>query len=387
VSESTRENVLAVLRNEGLALINRRTLKTVTLSPEHGMELEAAFDSPIGGPPGWLQNAMGSIGVNLTTSDNWSRIITLRPMSRFDFRRIAWEVTGRCNVRCVHCYLDDKTQPGIPLADRMRLLDRLVEIGGLWLQLTGGEALSDPHFEETYRAAWERGFLISVSTNGLLLSSWIDLFRALPPKRIAVSLYGGSNGTYAAMTGETRQGFDRVAGSIRLAAAAGIRLRVSIIATKLNSHDIESMESLLKEIRVPFHVYTRLSPSLRSNPSPMEQMANIGRPATFFRESSRCAGGVFALHIHPSGKASPCKHLPGISADLLSEDDDALHALSDHPGRRAPSPRCASCRAASQCTTCAPILALYEKAGAIPAYVCATYPGNGQILAEGGITG
>ncbi|MGE5506831.1 MAG: radical SAM protein [Actinomycetota bacterium] len=283
------------------------------------------------------------------------------------------------------CYLDQKCAPGLPLQKRILLLDRLVEIGGIWLQLTGGEALSDPHFEATYRAAWERGFLVTVSTNAMFLSSWIDLFRELPPKRVVISLYGGSNQTYAAMTGEARQAYDRVAGSIRLASTAGLRLRVSVIATKLNRHEIESMEAFLREVRAPYHIYTRISPTLAGNPTPMEQMANIGRPATFFRENNRCAGGVLALHVHPSGRASPCKHLTGISADLFSGDDEQLRALSKHPGCDAPSDRCANCRAASQCTTCGPILRLYEKAGIVPAYVCAAHPSNEQMLVESGV--
>src|SRR5438094_377493 len=73
------------------------------------------------------------------------------------------ELTHRCNLACVHCYVN------LPAADRAaqrremttdeikRLIDELAALGLLGLTLTGGEPLLRADFADLYAYAHDRG--------------------------------------------------------------------------------------------------------------------------------------------------------------------------------------------------------------------------------------
>lgn len=313
---------------------------------------------------------MVAVGMGPHAGRDWKSDVLVREPTGFDVRRIAWEVTERCNFRCGHCYLGDKTLGGLPLENRLRLLDKFVSMGCLWLQLTGGEALADSLFEQTYRAAWNRGMMISVSTNGILLSRWIGLFRDMPPRRVTVSLYGASDASYAAMAGTAPGAYDAVIHGLNKARANGLRLRVSVIAAKPNVHEVAAMEGILRQKGIDHHVYSRMIPTLEGNRGPLELMADIDRPKVFFCSHTGCAGGTLALHVRASGRASPCRLLSNISVDLLSEDLSRVRRLAHHPGVKPTTPDCAGCLTSDICLTCTPIFALHKKAGCVPPKIC-----------------
>src|SRR5947208_11550262 len=86
------------------------------------------------------------------------------------------EVTRRCPLVCAHCYNN------LPMGDRRaqleelttaqhgEILDQLADMGCLWLLFTGGEIFARPDFLDIYAHAKRRGFLITLFTNGILIS-------------------------------------------------------------------------------------------------------------------------------------------------------------------------------------------------------------------------
>src|SRR5258705_12720443 len=120
----------------------------------------------------------------------------------------AIEVTRRCPLECAHCYnnlpMGDEGARSreLTLAEHVRILDELAEAGCLWLLYTGGEVFARPDFLDIYSAARERGFLITVFTNGTLITPRIaDFLAERPPFSIEITLYGRSRATYEALTG------------------------------------------------------------------------------------------------------------------------------------------------------------------------------------------
>src|SRR3954469_22120863 len=89
------------------------------------------------------------------------------------------EVTRRCPLTCLHCYNN------LPVADaearrreldydeHCRLLDELAEAGCLWLLYTGGEIFARRDFLDIYTYAKKKGFLITLFTNGTMITERI----------------------------------------------------------------------------------------------------------------------------------------------------------------------------------------------------------------------
>ena len=86
------------------------------------------------------------------------------------------ELTHRCNNRCRHCFnnlrSDDAPALGRELSTRevARILDEAAVLGCVWVLLTGGEILLRPDFADIYDHARGLGLLVTLFTNGTLIS-------------------------------------------------------------------------------------------------------------------------------------------------------------------------------------------------------------------------
>lgn len=246
------------------------------------------------------------------------------------------ELTRRCNLRCIHCYLGDQ-------AAQRRLKDRELaaaavkgalsewaEAGCLYLTITGGEPLLRPDFQEIYRHARELGLVVTVFTNGTLVADEIAaLFRELPPRKVEISLYGATPETHDAITGVPGSHARAWAG-IRRLQAGGIRVALKTVLMQANAAELAALEAQAAEIGAGFRHDAAIFPGLRNGPraplalrvSPEEavraDMASPERRAMWRAKIEQtaahpaddrlyaCAAGRSAFHADPFGGLSPC---------------------------------------------------------------------------------
>jgi MoaA/NifB/PqqE/SkfB family radical SAM enzyme len=89
------------------------------------------------------------------------------------------EITARCNLDCVHCYLvrsvNAEKSSGLELTKEefFRIVDEIVEQGCLWLLITGGEPLLRTDFESLYLYAKKKGLFVTLFTNATLVTPGI----------------------------------------------------------------------------------------------------------------------------------------------------------------------------------------------------------------------
>jgi MoaA/NifB/PqqE/SkfB family radical SAM enzyme len=97
-----------------------------------------------------------------------------------------------CNLQCRHCYLGASSagKEMLPIELVLRTLDEAEELGVKAVQLTGGEPLMYPGFEEVLHAAQGRSFQLSVSTNGTLIDDNIADRLAVARAFIVLSIDG-----------------------------------------------------------------------------------------------------------------------------------------------------------------------------------------------------
>ncbi|MEI8233803.1 MAG: radical SAM protein [Verrucomicrobiota bacterium] len=87
---------------------------------------------------------------------------------------VVWNITRRCNLKCVHCYSDSDARdyPGELTWEQCRaVVDDLAAFGVPGLLLSGGEPLIHPRFFDLARYARERGLRLTISTNGTLITA------------------------------------------------------------------------------------------------------------------------------------------------------------------------------------------------------------------------
>lgn len=112
------------------------------------------------------------------------------------------EVTFRCNLKCAHCYVvEDKTKEELTFQEITYILDQIHEEGCFWLTFTGGDPLIRSDFLDIYTYAKKKGFLITLFTNGTLITPEIaDYLQEYPPFMIDITVNGITPETYESIT-------------------------------------------------------------------------------------------------------------------------------------------------------------------------------------------
>jgi radical SAM protein with 4Fe4S-binding SPASM domain len=190
--------------------------------------------------------------------------------------QVSIEVTRRCPLECQHCYNNlpmgdmDAKRRELSKEEHFRLLEELVEMGSFWLLYTGGEIFARKDFLEIYTYAKKKGFLITLFTNGTIITEQIaDYLAQWPPFAIEITLYGRSKETYEELT-QIPGSYERCLRGIRLLKERGLPLKLKTVATSINKHEIFAMKQFAQEdLGVEFKFDSQINPRIDCSQSPL----------------------------------------------------------------------------------------------------------------------
>jgi len=175
------------------------------------------------------------------------------------------ELTARCNNDCRHCTINlpagDRAARGreLSLEEIRELVDEAVSLGSLWCLITGGEPLLREDFFSVYLYMKKKGLLVSVFTNGSLITQeHVRLFRKYPPRDIEVTVYGVTQETYERVTRKHGSHASFMRG-LALLLESGVSVRLKAMALRSNLHEIPVIASFCRERTKDFF---RLDPFL-----------------------------------------------------------------------------------------------------------------------------
>jgi MoaA/NifB/PqqE/SkfB family radical SAM enzyme len=164
------------------------------------------------------------------------------------------EITGWCNLECVHCYAE--SDPRRPLNDGMRFrdwtraLDSAAALGCRAVQFIGGEPTVHPDLPELIEHAREAGYEdVSVYTNGTHLTPRLKATFAENRVGLAFSIYGSSADVHDQVT-KRRGSFARTKDAIEWAVASRLPVRVGVVDVGTNSDEVERTRKMLHQLGV-----------------------------------------------------------------------------------------------------------------------------------------
>jgi uncharacterized Fe-S cluster-containing radical SAM superfamily protein len=260
-----------------------------------------------GSYPSWLPGlARECWRVELPPAAAMHGRVLVREQSEYEYGRASWEINLGCNYACSHCYLGLKEFSGLLWPDKTRLLHIMRDAGVVWLQITGGEPTIDKHFIDAYRAAFELGMMLTVSTNGSRLwnPGLLDLFTTLPPYRLVVSLYGATEAAYDGLT-RRRGSYKAFRRGIAAATEAGLPVRLNIVVTDVSAAETLEMVALAEDWGLPHNLYTNMTRTIYGGgESLLAQSAEHLRTRKAF---TGCNAGHTFFHSDPHGLVSICK--------------------------------------------------------------------------------
>lgn len=166
---------------------------------------------------------------------------------------VVWNVTRRCNLKCVHCYShsEDKNYGGeLSFAEGKALIEDLSQFGSPVVLFSGGEPLIRPDILELIQYAVALGRRAVVSTNGTLINERM----AAKLQEIGLSYVGisldGLEGVHDAFRGF--QGtFQRVMTAIKNCQDVGLKVGLRFTINKRNHQDIPGIFDLVEERNIP----------------------------------------------------------------------------------------------------------------------------------------
>ena len=191
---------------------------------------------------------------------------------------VVWNVTKRCNLRCVHCYTDSDGRPApgeLSTEEGKRLVDDLADFRVPSLLFSGGEPLLRPDLPELLDHAAGRGIRTVISTNGTLIDA--DAARMLKDRGVTyvgISLDGME---------ETNDRFRGSAGAFRRAMkgfdacrAAGVRTGLRLTLTRRNAGDLDGIFDFLEQEDIRRVCFYHLVPSGRGGLMMGEDLSHAG---------------------------------------------------------------------------------------------------------------
>lgn len=165
---------------------------------------------------------------------------------------VSIELTDFCNLACKHCYgtFCAGNKGFIPLDKVKKLLAELDECRTIMVELTGGECLTHPNFQEILEYALSLGFKqIAILSNGVAFTP--ELFEVIKKNRnrisVQIDLHSLNEEYLDWFTGKPHI-IERVKRNIGLAVATGAPVRIVSIITKHNLKELESLASWANEI-------------------------------------------------------------------------------------------------------------------------------------------
>jgi radical SAM protein with 4Fe4S-binding SPASM domain len=302
---------------------------------------------------------------------------------------VSIELTRRCPLECQHCYnnlaMADKEARGRELSteEHFRLLDDLVDLGCFWLLYTGGEIFARNDFLEIYAYAKRKGFLITLFTNGNLITERIaNYLEEWPPFAIEITLYGRTKEIYEELTGIPGS-YERCLRGVALLRDRGLPLKLKTVATTINKHEVVGMKDFVEqELHLDFKFDSLINPRIDCSQSPlavrlspeevvaldlhwpnvaaehrqaaereMRQSTASGHRDTVYS----CGGGVNSFAIDPYGQMSICVLSHQDTYDIRSgsvREGWEQFLLKVRTRQRKRISKCVECRIHSLCSMC-----------------------------------
>ncbi len=155
---------------------------------------------------------------------------------------VVWNITQACNLTCKHCYQDAKHKPladELTTDEKLDLLDQMADEWVPFVAFAGGEPLIARDLWDVLEKCKQRGFHVTVATNGMLLTpEMCARLKEAGVKYIEVSIDSINPEEHDEFRG-MRGAWERSIQGIKNSVAAGIRTGMAMCFTRETVHTVD----------------------------------------------------------------------------------------------------------------------------------------------------
>jgi radical SAM protein with 4Fe4S-binding SPASM domain len=241
--------------------------------------------------------------------------------------RFHWDLTWRCDHKCVHCYLTERRHQELTYDECVALLDDLATNGVMFLLISGGDLFLRPDAVDILRAARERRFDVKIITHGNHITEAVaDALAEMAISTVALSLYSTEGKEHEAVT-RIRESHRKTVAAARMLRARGVEVELKTPVMVHNRVGWADVGELADEIGASWVVDPHIQPDDQLdfglcgiNLPHSERILTIMRdferkgypivPLDALHqlpsEAFTCGAGRSSGHISPDGTLTPC---------------------------------------------------------------------------------
>jgi heme b synthase len=173
-------------------------------------------------------------------------------MIEFAPKWIAWEITRRCNLRCVHCRSSSEAEikghPDFSTEEAYRVLDDISSYAKPVVVLSGGEPLLRGDVFDIAAHGTGLGLRMCLATNGLLVNDEVcERIKSSGIKIVSLSLDGSTREVHDDFRSQ-EGAFEGTINAARLFRANGIEFIINSSFTRRNQEEIPRVYRLAKDL-------------------------------------------------------------------------------------------------------------------------------------------
>ncbi len=291
---------------------------------------------------------------------------------------IHFDLTYRCPLRCVHCYLaGGKKQLECTLDEVKSILDQLANAGSLYLTFSGGEIFLRDDLPEIVAHARKLHFAVRLLTSGVLIDAEkVEEIAGWHPEMIAFSVYDLNPSIHDAITRKNGS-LAKTLDAIHVLKKKSVPLKISSVLMNSNIDGYRRLYSFAKELGAQFQADFRITPKTDGSQEPLkfhikdQEVMSVLNDPIFSREYEAdpaqgysgvfnqipCGAGHMSCYISPYGAVTPCVQLPiecgNLREKTFSEIWGSSPALEAFRAIRfSDMPKCVNCEFFAYCRPC-----------------------------------
>lgn len=185
---------------------------------------------------------------------------------------IVWNITNKCNLKCIHCYAKATTSFSneyennneLTTTQGFQLIDELADYGVPVLLFSGGEPLLRSDIFDLLEYAQKKGIRTVLSTNGTLINDKVaNKLKNCGLSYVGISFDGlhKTNDMFRGVLGT----FKKSLNGLKICQKKGIKVGIRFTINKLNMHEINDIFDLMINENIPRACFYHLVYSGRGN--------------------------------------------------------------------------------------------------------------------------
>ncbi len=233
---------------------------------------------------------------------------------------VHFDLTYRCNERCVHCYLDHQDHGELTTQECTEILEQLAKAGTLFLTFSGGEIFLRKDLEQLLAVARRLQFDISLKTNALLVTrERAEMLQRHSVRRVQISVYSSEAAIHDAIT-KVPGSLERSLAAVPLLRERGIQVKLACPLMKQNLMAYRGVMALAERIGVPYVLDLTITPMMDGTHSPLEHRVSVDALLPVLQDSALQSCGT---KIVPEDGFAPAVLGSGVSSGIESSAYDA----------------------------------------------------------------